>query len=153
MSELSTGEFHEVLDDPSAARIDKGAVERVILCTGKIAFEAIDRRDARRESNAGGPHSAVVRIEQLYPWPEETLEEIIASYPNATELVWLQDEPANMGSWSFVYERLMSRFADRFAICNVSRSAAGSPATGSHVLHDLEVEMLMDVAVGAYPRA
>jgi 2-oxoglutarate dehydrogenase E1 component len=153
MSELSQGTFHEVLDDPSAATIDAAGVDRIILCSGKVAFEAIDRRDARRESNAGAPHSAIVRVEQLYPWPEEQLAEIIARYPNATELVWLQDEPSNMGSWSFVFERLMLRFGDKLSIQHVSRTAAGSPATGSHVIHELEVEMLMDEAVGAYPRA
>ncbi len=153
LNDLAQGSFHEVLDDPSALTMDTTAVERAILCSGKIAFEAIDRRDARRESNAGGVHSTVIRLEQLYPWPEGELDEILLGYPNLSEIVWLQDEPANMGSWSFVYERLVHQFGDRVSIRRVSRAAAGSPATGSHVLHDLEVEMLLTEAVGAYPRA
>ena len=128
-------------------------IERVVLCSGKIAFEAIDRRDARRESNLGGPHSAIVRVEQLYPWPEVEIESVLSRYPNASELIWLQDEPENMGSWSFVHERLLRRFGDQMTIRNVSRHAAASPATGSHILHDLEVDYLLDEAIGVSPVA
>lgn len=153
MSELANGSFHEVLDDPSSESIDSGTIERVVLCSGKVAFDAVDRRDARRAANLGGPRSAVVRIEQLYPWPKAELDAILERYPNVTELVWLQDEPANMGSWNFVLERLTSQLARDMTIRRVSRAAAASPATGSHILHDLEVEALLDESIGVAPDA
>ena len=153
LTELSNGSFHEVLDDPSVTDQESPGIERIVLCTGKIAFEALERRDARRAANLGGPHSAIVRLEQLYPWPEQGIDAVLARYPNATEIVWLQDEPSNMGSWSFVFERLAQRTGERLTVRPVTRAAAASPATGSHVLHDLEVTYLLDGAIGAAPDA
>ena len=89
-------------------------MRRVVLATGKVGQEAIAARD-----EAGAP-VAVVRVEQLYPWPYDQLDEIVAGYPNADELVWLQEEPENMGAWSFVKGRLYERFDDTHAIHRVS---------------------------------
>jgi 2-oxoglutarate dehydrogenase E1 component len=148
IDELVGSSWSEVLDDLRSSTLDRAGVRRIVCCSGKIAFEATERRDAILANGAPAP-TAILRVEQLYPWPQSQLDAVIASYPNATEVVWLQDEPANMGAWSFVYERLVDEFGDHLDIRRVSRAAAGSPATGSHLVHELEVEYLLDASIGS----
>jgi len=132
--------FLEVLADPTYAG-DASAVRRVVLASGKVAHDAIAARDA------GGVNVPVVRIEQLYPWPHDHLVEALAGYPGATELVWLQEEPENMGPWNFVKGRLYEGLGDRFSIRRVSRFESGSPATGSKAIHDQEQEAILEEAL------
>src|SRR5690606_28114465 len=87
--ELTAGSFRETLDDPGVA--DPAAVRRIVVASGKVAHEAMSERD-----RTGAP-VAVLRVEQLYPWPGEQLEELVARYPQARELVWPQEEPRPMG--------------------------------------------------------
>jgi 2-oxoglutarate dehydrogenase E1 component len=138
-----TGDHHfqEVVPDTSNA-LDPGAVKRVVLASGKVAHDALAGRDAR------GAAVAVVRVEQLYPWPGDQLAEVLAAYPAADELVWLQEEPQNMGAWHFAKGRLYDAFGDRMQIRRVSRHESGSPATGSKAIHDQEQEMLLEKALG-----
>lgn len=146
--ELLNGHFNEVLDDPRfVSGGDRSQVSKIVLCSGKIAYDALARSDLlHAESNVIA--SAVVRIEQLYPWPAEELSSVLAQYPSATEVVFLQDEPENMGSWFFVHEKLHKILRDRYNLTHVTRAPAGSPATGSHAIHDAELEDLMFRAVG-----
>jgi 2-oxoglutarate dehydrogenase complex dehydrogenase (E1) component-like enzyme len=125
-------------------------VRRVLLCSGKVAFDAMARRDALLGGEAGLPAPgidpaavAVVRVEQLYPWPEEALAAVLGQYPNADQVVWVQEEPENMGAWSFAHGRLHRLLRDRFTLSHVSRSESASPATGSAALHHLEQEDLL----------
>jgi multifunctional 2-oxoglutarate metabolism enzyme len=135
VSELTTGSFQEVLDD--ATYQDKASAQRVILCSGKVAWDAYAARDAQPAA------VAVVRVEQLYPWPEARIREVLAGYPNATEIVWMQEEPANMGGWSFVQPRLAMIAATMGrSLAVISRPASASPAVGSHHAHDEELEAL-----------
>jgi 2-oxoglutarate dehydrogenase E1 component len=90
---------------------------------------------------------AIVRVEQLYPWPYQQLTDIAARYPEAREIVWLQEEPANMGAWAFAQDRLAERFADTHTVLRVSRYESGSPATGSHTIHVQEQEAILDAAL------
>ncbi|HLN16490.1 MAG TPA: multifunctional oxoglutarate decarboxylase/oxoglutarate dehydrogenase thiamine pyrophosphate-binding subunit/dihydrolipoyllysine-residue succinyltransferase subunit [Acidimicrobiales bacterium] len=156
LDELAGGGFAEVLDDAGVA--DPGAVARVVLASGKVAHEALHRRDQRLAgeappaTGAGEALSpgqvAVVRVEQLYPWPEEAIGTVLARYPAAREVVWLQEEPENMGAWSFVHARLHRLLRDRYELRHVSRPESASPATGSAGLHQLEQADLLDRAVG-----
>jgi 2-oxoglutarate dehydrogenase E1 component len=139
VGDLLQGSFRETLDDPSIA--DPGSVRRIVMATGKVAQEAIAARDA-----AASP-VAVVRVEQLYPWPAQQLDEIVARYPNAREVIWLQEEPANMGAWSFVKGGLFEHFGATHTIQRVSRPESGSPATGSHAVHVQEQAALLAAAV------
>ena len=116
-----------------ACYYDPSAVDSVVLCAGKVATEAKEWRDDE------GAAAAIVRVEQLYPWPGERVADVVARYPNANEVVWLQEEPANMGAWSFVYGRM---FADPMPLRAVTRPASGSPACGSLSVHHQEVEAL-----------
>jgi multifunctional 2-oxoglutarate metabolism enzyme len=140
IDELTRGSFEEVLDDPGVP-VDRSEVRRVVLCSGKIGQEVLVERQQRPAP------VAVVRVEQLYPWPHERLAEVIASYPNASEIVWLQEEPANMGAWAFAQDRLAEHFGDRHEVRRVSRYESGSPATGSHTIHVQEQEALVDAAL------
>jgi 2-oxoglutarate dehydrogenase E1 component len=85
-----------------------------------------------------------VRVEQLYPFPKEQINEILATYPNAKEIVWLQEEPENMGAWHFVEHRIWRLKERGYDLRATSRVAAGSPATGSKAIHDQEHADLMD---------
>jgi len=140
VDDLTTGSFREVLADPTFAG-DAGAVRRVVLASGKVAHDAIAGRDQR------GVDVAVLRIEQLYPWPTDLLAEALGRYPEARELVWLQEEPENMGPWNFAKGRLYEALGDRFTIRRVSRFESGSPATGSKAIHDQEQELIIEAAL------
>ena len=139
VEELVHGSFHETIDDPRPG--DVSAIRRIVLTSGKFGQEMLAARD-----DAGAP-VAVVRVEQLYPWPVEQLEEIVARYPNASELVWLQEEPENMGAWNFVKGRLYERFDSSHSIRRLSRFESGSPATGSHGIHAQEQSELLESAL------
>jgi len=144
---FTSGSFAEVLDDPSAVEdgFEPGAVTRVVLCTGKVAYDALARRD---ELGEAGRSVVVVRVEQLYPWPKATIGGILDRYANAGEVVWLQEEPENMGAWNFVHGRLHRMLRDTHALRHVSRAESASPASGSAALHRLEQDDLMARAVG-----
>jgi 2-oxoglutarate dehydrogenase E1 component len=90
----------------------------------------------------------VVRVEQLYPWPDDAVSDVLERYPNASEVVWLQEEPENMGAWSFVHGRLHRHLRDRYRLVHVSRAESASPATGSSAQHQLEQADLLDRAIG-----
>jgi 2-oxoglutarate dehydrogenase E1 component len=154
VSEFESGHFAEVLDDPAAGvAFERAAVGRVVLCTGKIAFELMERNTKNLAAQPTSVPVAVVRVEQLHPWPEEEIAAVLAGYPGATEIVWAQDEPENMGTWTYVHGRLLDLLDGERSLRRVSRRASASPATGSHVLHDLEVRYLADAAVGPEPVA
>ena len=138
VADLTQGSFQEVLDDPSV--VDPSEIRRVVLASGKVAVEALAERD-RREAPA-----AVVRVEQLYPWPFERVAETLDRYPNARQVVWLQEEPENMGPWNGVKGRLYEAHGDTHTIRRVSRSESGSPATGSQAIHRQEQEELFERA-------
>ena len=136
ISEFTSGSFQEVLDDPFVT--DKSAVKRIVMCSGKVAWDAMNERVKRNAP------VAVIRVEQLYPFPLEQINEILTHYPNAREIVWLQEEPENMGPWNFV-EHLIWRVKDRgYDLRHAARCASGSPATGSKAIHDQEHADLMD---------
>jgi 2-oxoglutarate dehydrogenase E1 component len=139
VGELLEGSFRETIDDPTVT--DPASVRRVVMASGKVAQEAFVARD-----EATAP-VAIVRVEQLYPWPYDQLDEIVARYPNAKDIVWLQEEPENMGAWNFAKGRLYERFDDSHAIHRVSRPESGSPAAGSHAVHAQEQAALLAEAL------
>ena len=161
LSLLTSGSFAEILDDPGVG--DAGAVRRVVLCSGKVAHEALHRRDQLLAGTASPAPAgtdadarprvdpaavAVVRVEQLYPWPFAAITGVLDRYPNAEDVVWLQEEPENMGAWSFVHARLHRLLRERYSLWHVSREESASPATGSAALHQLEQADLLHRAVG-----
>jgi 2-oxoglutarate dehydrogenase E1 component len=138
VSELVSGTFEELLSDDGIA--DAAAVSRVIFCSGKIAFDAIAERD-RLDAPV-----AIARVEQLYPWPFDQVAAELDRYPNAREIVWLQEEPENMGPWNAIKGRLYEAHGDSHTIRRVSRFESGSPACGSAKVHAQEVQELLHKA-------
>jgi 2-oxoglutarate dehydrogenase E1 component len=136
VAELESGRFAEVLDDPGVA--DPSAVRRVVLCTGKIAYDAMAYRDKHSVP------AAVVRVEQLYPWPDEQIAAAIARYEGANQVTWLQEEPENMGGWYFVAGRLHRLLNGDYELLHATRIESGSPASGSGALHALEQTDLIE---------
>ena len=153
MEELTSGGFQPVIDD--ATITDKNAVKRVVLCSGKVYYDLeAGREDALKQSSPpseGGVAAAsadgvvaVVRLEQFYPFPAARLKEIFASYPNAKQIFWTQEEPQNMGGWTFVEQRLRDILPEGRSLRYVGRSPSASPATGSYAIHELEQKKLVD---------
>jgi 2-oxoglutarate dehydrogenase E1 component len=136
---LTEGSFQEVLDDTGIG--DPAAVTQVVFASGKVAVEATDAR------NADGQPVAIVRVEQLFPWPFEGVAAALERYPNAREIVWLQEEPENMGPWNSVKGRLYEAHGDRYTIRRVSRPESGSPAVGSLAVHKQEQAALLQAAL------
>ncbi|MGC8627401.1 MAG: multifunctional oxoglutarate decarboxylase/oxoglutarate dehydrogenase thiamine pyrophosphate-binding subunit/dihydrolipoyllysine-residue succinyltransferase subunit [Acidimicrobiales bacterium] len=143
VGELTGGTFQEVLGDVEAGADEVG---RVVLASGKFAVDLMGARAV-----AGRRDVAVVRVEQLYPWPREQLAAGLARYPGAHEVVWAQEEPANMGALGFVKDKLVGMVAEGCTIGYVSRPPSASPATGSHALHELEQADVLSRALGTQP--
>ena len=139
IDEFTSGGFREVIDD-GAASPEK--VRRIVLSAGKVYYDLLARREAAEKDDV-----ALVRLEQLYPFPAEALSSILARYENARELVWAQEESQNMGGWSFVAPRLEELAGRPFQY--VGRDASASPATGSNAVHSREQEELVDAALGS----
>jgi 2-oxoglutarate dehydrogenase E1 component len=114
----------------------------VILCTGKIAHELMDERDRR------GAPAAIVRIEQLYPWPDGDLFSILDRYADAKQVWWVQEEPGNMGAWNYLRGKLVRVVGLRGAeLHHIARHKSGSPATGSNTVHEREQSELLAAAL------
>ncbi|HMY86278.1 MAG TPA: multifunctional oxoglutarate decarboxylase/oxoglutarate dehydrogenase thiamine pyrophosphate-binding subunit/dihydrolipoyllysine-residue succinyltransferase subunit, partial [Microthrixaceae bacterium] len=141
VTDLESGSFLELIGDRSAT-LDPAAVRRLVLASGKVAVEAETWRD-----QAGAP-VAVARVEQLFPWPFEAVAKELSRFPNCTEIVWLQEEPENMGSWNTIKGNLYTAHGDSFEIRRVSRPDEASPATGSHAIHVQEQDLILQTAFG-----
>jgi len=140
VADLTNGGFHPVIDDAEIG--DRNAVERVVICSGKVFY---DLQDARKK--AGDLRVAILRLEQFYPFPETRLREMLKSYPNASELIWAQEEPQNMGGWMFVQPRLMNLLEGCERPVYVGRTASAAPAIGSYLIHELEQRKLVQDAL------
>jgi 2-oxoglutarate dehydrogenase E1 component len=140
LDDLTSGGFQPLIDDREIKA--PGAVERLVLCSGKLYYDLIE---ARKKS--GEERIVILRLEQFYPFPLTKLRETIANYPKARQLVWAQEEPQNMGGWTFVEPRLEALLPACDRPIYVGRSASASPATGSYSIHQLEQNELISKAL------
>jgi 2-oxoglutarate dehydrogenase complex dehydrogenase (E1) component-like enzyme len=138
LSDFTSGSFQPVLDDPTVT--DPSSVRRVLLSSGKVGYDLLKRK---QETNAP---VAVVRVEQIDPWPAELVSQLLARYDGADSLFWVQEEPENMGAWPFVHGRLHNLLPDSMKLGHSSREESGSPAAGSAGVHAAEQEDLVDRA-------
>ncbi len=138
VDELTAGSFRKTLVDAGA--LEPSAVRRLIVCTGKIGHELIERRD-----KAGAP-AAVVRVEQLYPIPTAELSATVLRYPALESVVWVQEEPENMGARIYARQAMRELLPDRLETRSVARDASASPASGSSKVHDEEQERILTAA-------
>ncbi len=145
IEELAQGTFHEVL--PDTLLKDTKSVESLILCSGKLYYELIEEREKRKDK---GLRTAIVRVEQLYPFPDKQITEVIKSYPKLKSIVWTQEEPKNMGAWTFAYfrmqELLTSQKMTKINFEYAGRTERASPAIGSQYKHKIEQQALIEQA-------
>ena len=144
--EFSEGSFRPVMDDPAIQ--DPQGVRRVLLCSGKVYYDLVQHREGRDGADPGEARGdvAIVRVEELYPWPEEELSRVMERYPNSDRVTWVQEEPANMGAWTFVRERLPGVLRASAKLAYAGRPASASPAGGSMRIHKYEQQTLLQAA-------
>ncbi|MEP6920254.1 MAG: multifunctional oxoglutarate decarboxylase/oxoglutarate dehydrogenase thiamine pyrophosphate-binding subunit/dihydrolipoyllysine-residue succinyltransferase subunit [bacterium] len=140
LDHLTTGGFQPLIADAEVQ--DPAAVTRIVLCSGKVFYDLNDARKKAEEKRV-----CIVRLEQFYPFPLERLREVVAGFPNAKELVWAQEEPKNMGGWTFVEPRLETLIPVCSRPIYVGREASASPATGSYSIHQAEQASLVQEAL------
>jgi 2-oxoglutarate dehydrogenase E1 component len=144
LEELGTGGFNPVIDEIDDVK--PSAVTRIVLCSGKVYFDLLkSRRDVKAES------VAIVRLEQLYPFPSEEYEAILRKYSNAREIVWCQEEPQNQGSWYQIRHRLQSKLGAKHELLYAGRAGAAAPATGISALHEQQQKNLVTAALQGVP--
>lgn len=140
LSELVKGSFHTVLGEVDDS-IDRKKVKRVLACSGKVYFDLVNARKERGASDV-----AIIRVEQLYPFPHKALSTELKSYPNFSELVWVQDEPQNQGAWFQIQHNIMENLSDGQKLAYAGRPASASPAVGYYDKHYAQQKSLIDTA-------
>ena len=141
-AQLSSGAFEEILDDPAVnekGEKERKKITRVIFCSGKVYYDLNNHRKTKNIDNV-----AVVRIEQLYPFHADMYAEILKSYKNAKSWVWCQEEPRNMGAWSYVRDCLQEQLKEK--LCYAGRPASAAPAVGATATHKKEQTKLIEEA-------
>ena len=136
VQDFVSGSFQEVLGDPS---VNPSAVRRVVVCSGKVYYDLLNTRTQKKITD-----TAIIRVEQLYPFPEQQLKSVLAPFAKASHWVWAQEESYNNGAWFFVEPQMRSIGFGRFFF--VGRDASASPATGSKSVHDNEQAKLVEAA-------
>ena len=137
---LAEATWQPVIDDP-LARTQPEQVRRLILCSGKVYVDLVTA--APRDDNLA---VAIVRLEQLYPYPEAELQHVVEQYPNLADIVWLQEEPKNMGAWAYLEPHLAKLIAGRWPLSYLGRPPNSSPAEGSSAWHAATQKMLIEQA-------
>jgi 2-oxoglutarate dehydrogenase E1 component len=140
LDSLTHGGFENVIDEVDPVDADK--VTQIVLCSGKVYFDLLQARRTRELE-----HVALVRLEQLYPFPRADFEAVIARYPNARLFVWCQEEPQNQGAWDQVKHRFHDLHEAGRELIYAGRPSAAAPATGYHQAHQEEQEKLVDDAL------
>jgi 2-oxoglutarate dehydrogenase E1 component len=140
LEELARGRFQTIIDEVD--RLDPKAVTRVVFCSGKVYYDLLEQRRTEQLSTV-----AIVRIEQLYPFPAAGYEAVLARYPNAHEIVWCQEEPQNQGAWYQIRHRLQEPLVDIDTLFYAGRSGAAAPAAGIYQMHVEEQQRLVASAL------
>jgi 2-oxoglutarate dehydrogenase E1 component len=139
LQDLARGEFQTVIGEVQP--IDAKAVKRVLACSGKVYYDLVNARKERGEDGV-----AIIRIEQLYPFPHKALATELKRYPNLAEIIWVQDEPQNQGPWFYVQHHLLENMSEGQKLGYAGRAASASPAVGYYVKHNEQQKALIDAA-------
>jgi multifunctional 2-oxoglutarate metabolism enzyme len=146
LEELTSGAFQEVIGDPHYVG---SQVRRILLCSGKVYYDLVHKRE-----ELGRNDVAIIRVEQLYPFPLQLLTDILRRYPDSAELFWVQEEPENMGAWYFVEEQMQPMIcpgSQGRQLRYIGRPTAASPATGAHKVHSDQQAALVNEAFAVSP--
>jgi 2-oxoglutarate dehydrogenase E1 component len=144
LEELAEGRFETVLDEVNTS-IDKKKVDRIVLCSGKVYYDLADKRQKEEADNV-----AIIRIEQLYPFPEERLLDVLCQYNKVKDIVWCQEEPMNQGAWyssQHHMRRVISRVSEKLHLRYAGRDASAAPAAGYMSLHLEQLERFLNDAI------
>ena len=144
MADLTEGRFQPVIDEVDP--VDAAKVRRIVFCSGKVYFDLLERRRAEKNSEV-----ALVRIEELYPFPADDYQAILDRYAKAREIVWCQEEPQNQGAWYQIRHRLQAPLDEKRTLQYAGRESAAAPATGIHAIHQREQEALVASALTGKP--
>lgn len=136
-NQLAQGSWQPLLEDPQTPGKTKTA-KHLILCSGRIYFDL-----AGDELRSESKHAAIVRVEQLYPFPQQAMEKLLDSYPVVEKVIWAQEEPFNMGAWDYLHPRLKKILGDRLPLYYVGRPESSSPAEGSSTLYRINQQILI----------
>jgi len=139
ISEFTKGGFQTVIPDQGGLKADK--VKRVIACSGKVYYDLVKKRAEAERSDV-----AIIRVEQLYPFPHKAFAAELKKYPNATDIVWCQDEPQNQGAWFFIQHNIHENMQDGQKLGYAGRAASASPAVGYAHLHQDQQKSLIEAA-------
>jgi 2-oxoglutarate dehydrogenase E1 component len=140
ISDLTDGRFERIIDEVDALEADK--VRRVVFCSGKVYFDLLERRRAEKDDTV-----ALVRIEELYPFPAEDYQAVLDRYSGAKDIVWCQEEPQNQGAWYQIRHRLQAPLDEKRTLHYAGREGAAAPATGLFAMHQREQEALVAAAL------
>ncbi len=144
LTDLTEGKFEWVLDDPTMEDARRGDVTRLILCSGKIYYDM-----ASHERRADATSVAIARVELLYPFARDQIVSLLASYPNVKEILWVQEEPKNMGAWSVMFRRMPELVGEGVDFRYVGRPPRAAPSEGYPAAHRLEQERIVLTALSA----
>lgn len=142
IEQFTTGGFQPVMSDIQFVA-DATKRSRVLLCTGKVYYDLAAERKKLDDSSA-----AIIRVEQFYPFPKNLLVEELSRYSSATDIRWVQEEPQNMGGWTFMEPRLLRLLTSKQTLRYIGRPSSASPATGSHTIHQMEQQRFVNDAFG-----
>ncbi len=140
LEELSSGGFQLVIAETGA--IDVKKTRRLVFCSGKVYFDLVEAR-----KDHGIDDVAVIRVEQLYPFPISEYADIIAQYPHVEEIVWCQEEPLNQGAWYQIKHRLQEPLQDNQQLYYAGRESAAAPASGIYKIHLQQQQALLEAAL------
>jgi 2-oxoglutarate dehydrogenase E1 component len=144
LSEFTKGSFQTVIPESNAAVVKNAdKVKRLICCSGKVYYDLVKKREERGDDDV-----VILRVEQLYPFPHKVFGAEIKKYPNATDIVWCQDEPQNQGAWFFVQHYIHENMLDGQKLGYAGRAASASPAVGYAHLHQEQQKTLIEAAFG-----
>ena len=146
LTDLSNGRFELILEDNE--KLDRSKVSRIVFCSGKVYYDLAEARQVHSVSN-----TALVRIEQLYPFPIEKYADVIGSYPQAADIIWCQEEPQNQGAWYQVRHRLQEPLGNDQQLYYAGRPGAAAPASGVFKLHLQQQQALVEAALDLQVKA
>lgn len=138
--DLGEGRFQPFIKDETNVETEK--LERLVICSGKVYYDLLKYQQENEIDKV-----AIARLEQIYPFPDKDVKQYLASMPNVKEIVWCQEEPKNMGAWTFVATRFMEEFDDGQRLIYAGRQASASPAAGQKAMHDAEQQKLVEEAM------
>jgi len=142
LDDVINGQFHSVIDDVDG--LNKADVRRVVLCSGKVYYDLLAHRREKDIKDV-----AVVRVEQLYPFPDEALRTVLSQYPKVVDIVWCQEEPQNQGAWLHMLMYIRPHIQANQILLYAGRSASASPAVGYASKHNVQQKALVEDAFSA----